>query len=424
MSKKRKPSYLLHKATGQARVRIDGKDEYLGEYGSRESRDRYDDLIAEWLVTNGDASRHTLRVDDLALLYMKYANTYYIKNGQETSEIHKLRSLLRLLVKLHGRIRIREFGPTALREVRDAMIESGWLRRTINENIHRIRRIFRWAVSRELAPVSVVQTLETVEGLKRGRSSAKESTPVLPIDDAVVEATLPFLTDVVADMVRLQRLAGMRPGECCSIRPCDVTFGTDGVWAYRPEHHKTEHHGRERIVFFGPKAQTVLRPYLDRDAESYCFSPLESESARNANRKANRKSQMTPSQSARQPVTDRRRPTKDHYTKDSYRRAITRGCEAAFEMPENLRYIHRALKAVPKTKRPAERKQLQALASEWRSENCWAPNRLRHTAATVIRAETDIETVRVVLGHSSAVTSEIYAEKDFAAARSIMAKIG
>jgi hypothetical protein len=37
MSKKRKPSYLLHKATGQARVRIDGKDEYLGEYGSLES---------------------------------------------------------------------------------------------------------------------------------------------------------------------------------------------------------------------------------------------------------------------------------------------------------------------------------------------------------------------------------------------------
>jgi len=37
MPKKRKPSYLLHKPTGQARVRIDGHDNYLGEYGTPES---------------------------------------------------------------------------------------------------------------------------------------------------------------------------------------------------------------------------------------------------------------------------------------------------------------------------------------------------------------------------------------------------
>ena len=40
------PSYLLHKPTGQARVRINGRDIYLGEYGSEESRIRYGELIA------------------------------------------------------------------------------------------------------------------------------------------------------------------------------------------------------------------------------------------------------------------------------------------------------------------------------------------------------------------------------------------
>lgn len=34
MPKKRKPSYLLHKPTGQARARIDGHDHYLGECGT------------------------------------------------------------------------------------------------------------------------------------------------------------------------------------------------------------------------------------------------------------------------------------------------------------------------------------------------------------------------------------------------------
>lgn len=64
MPVKRKPSYLLHQSTGQARVRIDGKDHYLGAYGSPESRDRYDDLVAEWLARQ-DVQRATLTVDEL-----------------------------------------------------------------------------------------------------------------------------------------------------------------------------------------------------------------------------------------------------------------------------------------------------------------------------------------------------------------------
>lgn len=44
------PAYLLHKATGNARVRIRGKDYYLGPFGSEESRQRYARLIAELAV--------------------------------------------------------------------------------------------------------------------------------------------------------------------------------------------------------------------------------------------------------------------------------------------------------------------------------------------------------------------------------------
>ena len=61
MPKKRKPSYLRHKPTGQARVRIDGRDHYLGAYGSPESYERYEDLIGvnggekvqRWAVSGG-----------------------------------------------------------------------------------------------------------------------------------------------------------------------------------------------------------------------------------------------------------------------------------------------------------------------------------------------------------------------------------
>ncbi len=76
--------------------------------------------------------------------------------------------------------------------------------------------------------------------------------PVLPVDDATVEATLPFLSTVVADMIRFQRLTGCRPGEVCGIRPMDVDRSGE-VWVYRPASHKTEHHGKERFIFIGPK---------------------------------------------------------------------------------------------------------------------------------------------------------------------------
>ena len=45
----RVPGYGLHKASGQAVVRLNGRDHYLGKHGSDESHARYERLIAEWL---------------------------------------------------------------------------------------------------------------------------------------------------------------------------------------------------------------------------------------------------------------------------------------------------------------------------------------------------------------------------------------
>ena len=74
-------------------------------------------------------------------------------------------------------------------------------------------------------------------------------------------------------MVRLQRLTGMRPEEVCMVRPVNLNREAN-VWLYRPASHKTEHHGRDRVVPIGPKAQGVLLRYLARDAETHCFRPM------------------------------------------------------------------------------------------------------------------------------------------------------
>ena len=414
----RKPAYLLHKATGQARCRIDGKDHYLGPFGSPESRERFDDLIREWCLRNGDTSSYVLAIDELCLRFVEWAESYYRHpDGTPTGSMQPIRHALRFVIQEFGAERVRSFGPLKLKRVREAMIDAGLCRTNINRLLHWVRRVFSWGVENELVPIDVYSALKTVAPLKRGRTKARESDPVQAVAEGTVTNTIPYLPKVVADMVRLQLLTGARPGEICALRPRDVTIQTNGVWVYRLTSHKTAHRGKERRIHIGPQGQTVLRPYLDREPDAYCFVPAESEQERNAERRANRKSPMTPSQAARRPKHNRRCPPSDRYTKDSYRRAVVRACEIAFGMPTELRNIDRKLPV-------DEKERLQKQASEWRKRHCWAPNRLRHSRATIIREKYGIEAAQVVLGHSDPRVTEIYAARDFGMAAEIMLKIG
>lgn len=419
---RKKPSYQLHKGTGQAKVRIDGRDHYLGAYGSPESRERYEDLLREWFARQGDAARYLLTIGDLALQFFDHAEAYYRHpDGTPTGEVTNLRHALGFLLEEFGPTRARDFGPLKLKAVREAMIRAGLCRTNINRQLHRIKRLFAWGVENELVRPELYQALLTVPALRAGRSDARESDPVRAVEDAVVQATLPHLPRVVADMVRLQLLTGARPGEVCSMRPGDITRGLDGVWTYRPERHKTAHHGKERRIYIGPQAQAILSRYLDRDPDAYCFSPAESEADRNGERKHNRRSPMTPSQASRKL---KGRALKGRYSKDAYRRAVERGCEVAFGMPAELRNVGRTVRRQAEAERAEARERLSAAAAEWRKEHCWSPNQLRHSRATIIRERYGLEAAQVVLGHSDPKTTQIYAERDFAMAERIMAEIG
>ena len=71
-----------------------------------------------------------------------------------------------------------------------------------------------------------------------------------------------------------------------------------------------------------------------------------------------------------------------------------------------------------------EREKLCAEASAWRKDHCWNPHQLRHTAATEIRRAFGLEAAQVVLGHSGADVTQIYAERDMNLARQVAMKRG
>jgi len=389
----RAPKYSKHKASGQAVVHLNGRDRYLGRYGSKESRACYQRLLSEWKVTHGlnveawipdPLQRADLRICELLAAYLEHAITYYRKNGESTGEFENMKLAVKPLNEMFESELITNFGPLKLKLVRDRMVGSGLCRNQVNSRINRIRRVFKWGVENELVEPSILQALQAVAPLKRGRTNAKERPSVKPVSEEHVQKVIELATSPVRAMVELQRLTGMRPGEVIQMRACDIDRSKE-IWVYSPASHKTEHHNIERRISIGPRGQRVLMQFLNRAGEEFLFKPSEAMLERRRELRAQSKDPK------RRMTTKFRtramRGVADRYDTGAYQRAISRACKRA---------------GIP----------------------TWGPNRLRHSAATLLREQFGIEAARVILGHSSATMTEVYAELDLSKAAEIMARVG
>jgi integrase len=404
---RRLPSYRLHKPSGRAVVTLNGRDHYLGDFDTPESRAEYERVIAEFLANRQfsraasvatDAGSSDLTINEVIVAFWRHAERHYrTPSGKQSSELANFRDTFRPLKKLYGETIAREFSPLKLKALRGSMIEAKLCRNTINQRIGRIVHVFKWAASEELVPASVHQALKTVSGLQKGRTDATESEPVRPVPDAFVDAIKPFVSRQVWAMIELQRLTGMRPGEVCVMRTCDLDR-SGNVWVYTPPDHKMLYRGRGRSIVIGPQAQTVLKPWLKADPTAFLFSPAEARAERFATMRAKRKSKVQPSQRDRSKPGGKRRPA-ERYTTHSYYNAVVSGCKQATRANQE--------KGVQDPEVPP-----------------WHPNQLRHNAATRIRREFGLDAARAILGHTSPVVTEVYAEMDHAKAVSVMEKVG
>lgn len=383
---------VTHGGPPQAVVTLNGRDHYLGPYDTKASRVTYDALIGQWLASGrspsfglprDEKSECTLR--ELIRLYSAWAKKHYRhSDGTPTGTHQNMKPLMKRLLKWYGQKPASKIRPLVLKDIVRRLIDEDLSISSVNDAIGRIRHMFRWAVSEELVPVEVYQALRTVAGEQRGRSAAKPRKIVQAVSNEVIEQTMPKLPEVVQSMVKLQRLTGMRPAEVCLIRPCDLQE-YDGVWLYTPERHKTEHHGKSRVIVIAGKAQAVLTPYLG-EPDEYCFSPRRSVALQRAIRTANR---VTPKGQGNGPGKRPKNHGGDRYRTDSYRRAIHRACEQIWG------------------KKGAK----------------WSPNQLRHAAAEEIQGIGDIESVAAVLGHSKIDTSKLYAKHNLTRAVEVMKRL-
>ena len=397
---KKPPSYRHHKASGQAVVWIDGKDVYLGEYGSEESHERYRRILAERSEVRSavriiePTSQSEITIRELTIAYKKHADQWYRKNGKPTTEAATVQIVLKRLNSIYGSTPASEFGSVRYQAYRQTYIDEGLTRKTINSYMFHVREIFNLAAKSERTPWEWYWRLKGIGNLIAGRSAAKETDDILPVDDHIVDATIKHLTPTLASMVEVQRLTGMRPGEVVQIRPCDIDRSGD-VWLFKPPRHKNQHlksrRAKSRVIAIGPIAQKILTPFLLRDHMAFCFSPSESYAQRHGE---NSKRSFAPC-----------------YDANSYRKAVQRA----------------ALRAFPFQGGKPNRENIEAWDRwlEWCSRYCWSPNQLRHSAATKARKEADLETAQQVCGHTQKRTTESnYAEIDRSLAVDFARKFG
>jgi integrase len=386
------PTYRLHRASGQATVKLSGTTYYLGKHDSPHSRKKYDELIARWLAGGRELPGQRdkeVSVAEIVLTYIRYIEQYFSARRQFASNLWRVKRALGPVTRMYGLTQAVSFGPKALKTVRNALIAEELSRQTVNERVQTVKRMFRWATGEELLPASCWHALQAVEGLRTGDSPALEPKKVMPVRDEVVNATLPHVLPPVRAMVELQRLTGMRSGEVVIMRGCDLNMSGE-LWAYRLAVHKTDRHGHVRDVMLGKAAQEIIRPFLRTNLEEYLFRPDEALAKRRAERSAKRRTKRWPSHlrrnRAKRKLLPRRTP-RERYSTASYARAITRACEIA-------------------------------------RVELWTPHQLRHSFATRVRKEFGIEAARIMLGHKHVAVTEIYAERDAAVAERVAKVMG
>jgi integrase len=273
---------LRHKSRGLAYASWIAKGKrqwaYFGQWGTEEANERYRRFCAAWSSPNSHPEMARPYIAEFVEAWLDHCQANYVKFDRQTSEYHIQRSAMSFLLSLYGSEYVQDFSLTKLEAVRNAMIKQQYVRDTINGYISRIIRAFRWGVGRKFVPPSVLHECESIQHLKAGRANVPESKKVTSAPIKLIRMVQDHFrgsasTTMLADMIELQLLTGMRPSDVCGMRWEDLDR-SENVWVYRVclEVNKTTHMEKPRIVMLGPKAQAIVKKSLN--LSGYVFTLL------------------------------------------------------------------------------------------------------------------------------------------------------
>ena len=376
----------LSKLRKYAVVYYRGKIHYFGLHGTPEALTAYNRFCTEIQASPTSCplkgEKH-VTIRELAVAFLDHA----AENFNSTNCSFYRIILVDFLDELYGDgTPVDDFTPRCLKLVRDKMIQSRrFCRRIVNRSTNSIIAVFAWGVENELVQETTWRALKVVKPLQKGYPGTFDNEEREPVPDDVIRRTLPFMPPTLRAMVQLQRILGMRPNEIFKMRVGDIdTTRGNGLWYYVPGSYKTARFVGKIVFPLGKPEQELIAPYLvGKTPEQAVFSPRTAMQERGAERRANRKTKMTPSQAAQH----KERAAKpsyyaEFYNRDSYRQAIKHAIDKGNKALQDNEIPH------------------------------WTPYQMRHTAATEISRTAGREKAKALLGHRSLITTENYNHSD------------
>jgi integrase len=374
------PTLRIHKKTGHARCRIDGREYWLGRAGTPECEARYRALITRWARATTDAvgvSESPVVPPQSGPTTIAAALAQYLVEIKGDAAGEKLRKharwwLARSLaatLSQYSAVRLGDFGPKMFSRWVEGVASSPMPHKRAGKEVPRttthvrkivaeMLRFVEWCVAGEIVGADKLVALRSVKRLPL--SSARSPVVRRPVDDAAIRKTTAKLPPVFAAIVTVCRHSAARPGEVLAIKPGEIDrTSSRGVWVWRPAKHKTQRFGRERVVVLGPRCIAALEPWLagvPDDATVFTTDCIKRARSANTIRLRSRRSLV--------PITA-----------SDLRRAVRIACEAA---------------GVP----------------------TWTPYSLRHSGLTEFRAVGGVDAAQIQAGHSQASTTERYAGAD------------
>jgi integrase len=397
-----------HAGAGQWYVRIDGVQRYLGaeEVAARGVWSSLrDEFVRRQPAPVEEDSRpvksEPKKISGLVLRYIE------VMKGRVTDRRtwSRINAAMEMLLKHFGKSSPAEFRAKSFRFLREQFVKcrrevDGMpvSRKWVNHLAAEVRAFVRWASEEELMPSEAAASVMLIKPLRIDQGG-RETEIRMPPEAGAVEATLPYLFSPVREMVELQLLTGLRPGELCELKPAYFSRSpgeqiqipntrkkvsamvVDGVlvWLYIPTHHKTLRKGKHRVIPMGPKAQVILAPFLDGRAPfAHVFDPRLSDRSRRLGGRVIKRDRMRTG---------------------SYWRAIRNA-------------IRRANRQRPLDNPP------RPLIPHWH------PYQIRHAAATSIGDQYDSEHAAAILGHSGTDAVGIYMQQAVNKAAKVAAERG
>lgn len=396
-----KPLARVHKQSGRERVRISGRQFWLGKAGSKDARKNYEILISVWISHDHSvppdfewppkvAPKVEVKVEipadksQITVGTLVAKHLHLIKGNLSPKQLRAkarwwvARAMANAL-ETRSSVLACEFGPRMLKDVCLELANTPMDARRNGEKVHRtksqcrkviseIKRMFKSAVVDELITPDRIVALDALEELPLDNCRPAQKRRPAPTENVI--AALEKLPPVLRDLFRFMDATAARPSEVCRIVPSEITI-EEGHSIWRPRKHKTQEHTLREIPL-GP----IAREIVDR----WCTGKRDDEplfSVKDIDRL--RTDEM---------VSFKRRDIEgDAFDQAALRKIIIKACTAAGVVR-------------------------------------WSPYQIRHGALTRYRRETSLDGAQKIAGHTKASITEGYALPDLSIAIEAAEKVG